>query len=338
AMGNDGKWYAIFGNGYNDSGSGEAQLFILDIEHGINNGWALDTNYWKISTGAGSTDDRYGLATPALADVDGNGTVDRVYAGDLQGNMWVFDFSANSPGSWGSAYLNGQDPTPLFTTPANQAITVKPVLARHPTIPISSSPDNSPNLMVLFGTGQYLVDGDKSSTNAQAFYGVWDNGTSARLAAHLIEQTFITNQGFTNRVLTSNQLDYETDYGWWITLPDSGERVVTSAIARHTEVFFNTFVPTTDPCSVGGYGYKFAVDMNTGGSPSEAVIDTNEDGEINESDNDGAGVIAAIQQDGYLPEPVFIEDLVFTGSVASKIKKLPFVPSGRFSWQELIKQ
>jgi type IV pilus assembly protein PilY1 len=336
AMANDGRWYAFVGNGYNDTGSGEAQLFMIDIEAGVDNAWNLNSNYFKFSTKVGTTADRNGLASPALADLDGNGTVDRIYAGDLKGNMWVFDLSDKLKSKWGAAYKQGSTPKPLFTTDSNRPITAKPVLAKHPTIPFQSSPSNAPNLMVFFGTGQYLVDGDKTSTDTDYFYGVWDKGDSERTTANLIDQTHLS--GFTNRVLSSNFVDYASKYGWRIALPDSGERAVTSPIARANEVFFNTFVPIVDPCTVGGYGYRYAVDMATGGAPEEPVVDYNKDGSIDSLDNEsGTGVITAIRQEGYLPEPVFIEDLVFTGAIANKIKQLPNVPSGRFSWQELIK-
>ncbi len=334
ALTNDERWVAIFGNGYNDSGDGEAKLFILDIKEGID-GWDAG-DYIEITTKEGSPDSRNGLASPALADIDGNGTVDRVYAGDLLGNMWVFDLSSANSDRWASAFKSGANPDPLFTTPGNQPLTAKPVLAKHPTIPFQTNPSNSPNLMVFFGTGQYLVDSDKSNTTAQAFYGVWDKGDDSLQETDLIEQTY--DPAYTARVLTRNFVDYSSDHGWRFDLPASGERSVTSPIARHDTVFFNTFIPQTDPCSVGGYGYKFAVDMTTGGSPLEPVIDINHDGEIDEDDNeDSDGVIVAIKQEGYLPEPVFIEDLVFTGKEASKVKKLPDIPFGRFSWQELIK-
>ncbi|HHJ13118.1 MAG TPA: hypothetical protein ENJ79_01895 [Gammaproteobacteria bacterium] len=335
ALANNGRWVAIFGNGYNDTGDGEAKLFILDIEAG-QDGWQPG-DYVEISTQVGDSSNRNGLATPALADIDGNGTVDRVYAGDLEGNMWAFDLSGNSSSSWDVAYSTSGSPAPLFTTQANQPITAKPVLAKHPTIPSQSSPSNAPNLMVYFGTGQYLVETDKSNTDTQSFYGVWDRGDKNLDIGNLVEQTFDTS--YTGRVLSRNFVDYSVKYGWRFDLPIAGERAVTSAVARADTVFFNTFIPVIDPCTVDGYGYKFAVDMVTGGSPKETVIDVNRDGVINNDDNEDGenGVIAAIRQDGYLPEPVFIEDLVFTGEVATKIKKLPDVPTGRFSWQELIK-
>ncbi len=334
ALANNGRWVAIFGNGYNDTGDGEAKLFILDIEAGLD-GWQAG-DYIEITTKAGSTSDRNGLATPALADVDGNGTVDRVYAGDLEGNMWAFDLSSSSSASWGIAYSDSGNPAPLFTTQANQPITAKPVLAKHPTIPDQSTPSNAPNLMVFFGTGQYLVESDKSSSATQSFYGVWDRGDKELDVSNLVEQTF--DSSYTHRVLTRNLVDYSSKYGWRFDLPVTGERSVTSPVARADAVFFNTFIPETDPCSAGGYGYKFAVDMVTGGSPEEAIIDINKDGVIDNNDNEAGvnGVVAATRQDGFLPEPVFIEDLAFTGEVATKIRKLPDLPTGRFSWLELI--
>ncbi|MDH3221624.1 MAG: PilC/PilY family type IV pilus protein, partial [Gammaproteobacteria bacterium] len=334
---NAGTWVAIFGNGYNDLGSGESSLFIVDIEKGSDGIWQAG-DYVKISTGAGDTVNRNGLATPALADVDGNGTVDRVYAGDLQGKVWAFDLSSSNQNMWNVAYKSGSTPIPLFTTPAGQPATAKPVLAKHPTVPDSTSPNNSPNIMVFFGTGQYLVDADKSTTGIQSFYGVWDKGDGSRDRSHLIEQTFDTS--FSVKVLTRNPVDYSIDYGWYFDLPETGERSVTSPIARADTVFFNSFVPVDDPCSVGGFGFKFAVDMATGGSPLEPTFDANNDGIIDENDMVTNGVqsstLVAVRQEGFLPEPVFIEDLAFTAETPTKVKALKNIPVGRFSWQELL--
>ncbi len=337
AMTNAGTWVAIFGNGYNDLGSGVGSLFIVDIEKGTDGTWAAG-DYRKISTGVGSTANRNGLTTPALADLDGNGTVDRVYAGDLRGNMWVFDMESNNESSWDVAYKQGSTPKPLFTTPANQPLTAKPVLAKHPTQPDSSSPSNAPNIMVYFGSGQYLADPDKTSTDVQSFYGVWDTGDDELLQSDLIEQTF--DGSFTVKVLTRNPVDYSIDHGWYFNLPESGERAVTSPIARADTVFFNSFVPVDDPCTVGGFGFKFAVDMTTGGSPLAPTFDANGDGVIDEYDTVSNGssdsTLVAVRQEGFLPEPVFIEDLAFTAETATKVKALKNIPVGRFSWQELI--
>jgi hypothetical protein len=70
------------------------------------------------------------------------------------------------------------------------------------------------------------------------------------------------------------------------------------------------------------------------------VIDSNNDGVIDDYDYQTGGgsqsTLAAVRQDGYLPEPVFIEDLAFTADQASKVKALKDIPTGRFSWLELL--
>ena len=80
--------------------------------------------------------------------------------------------------------------------------------------------------------------------------------------------------------------------------------------------------------------------METGGSPLEPTYDTNNDGEINELDLVTNGIrtstLAAIRQEGYLPQPVFLEDISITGEEAIKVKSLKNIPVGRFAWQELL--
>ena len=48
-----------------------------------------------------------GLAAPRPLDVDGNGTADVVYAGDLLGNFWKFDLTRADPARWGVADWGG---------------------------------------------------------------------------------------------------------------------------------------------------------------------------------------------------------------------------------------
>ena len=334
---NNGRWVAVFGNGYNDIGSGEAQLFIVDIAGGADGSWDAG-DIIKISTGSGTALDRNGLATPALADLDGNGTVDRVYAGDLKGQLWAFDLSDPIASSWGIA-----GGAPLFTTINNKPITSKPAIAKHPTQ--SDDGTNAPNVMVYFGSGQYLVDADKTSVVLNHFYGVWDRGSNNLNNGNLVQQTyesgFIDASGEFVRVLSDNPVNYTGgQFGWYFKLPLSGERSVTNPVLRGGIVFFNSFVPVDDPCSVGGFGFRFAVKMENGGSPDKVIADYNKDGVLNDSDKATNGpktdVIAAIRQEGYLPEPVFIEDISFTGETPSKVVKLRNLPRGRFSWQELI--
>ena len=332
AMANNGQWVAIFGNGYNDLGDGEAKLFILDIEAGVDGTWAAG-DYKVITTGSGSAADRNGLATPRLADIDGNGTVDRVYAGDLKGQMWTFDMDDASPVFWtipGSA--------PLFTTVGGLPITSKPVLAKHPTEPDSGT--NYPNVMVFFGSGQYLTNADKSTTDLNYFYGVWDQGSNSLTNGDLVRQNY-DNTYDPYRVLTNNPVNYAGgDDGWYFDLRDTGERSVVAPAVRGDLVLFNTFVPESDPCSSGGYGWRFAVDLATGGSPLEAASDTNGDGVIDANDavNNGTddAFIAATSEDGFLSDDAFIGEYAYASDKKKEVPPFDKIPTGRFGWQELI--
>jgi len=85
------EWVAIFGNGY-DSVNGEAVLYILGVD---------GTVIRKIHTQVTGCN---GLSTPALVDIDWDGMVDYVYAGDLKGNLWKFDLTNSDSSKWDSAY------------------------------------------------------------------------------------------------------------------------------------------------------------------------------------------------------------------------------------------
>jgi type IV pilus assembly protein PilY1 len=115
----NGKWVAIFGNGYNNtnpdgkvSTTGNAALYIVDLQTG--------SLIRKITTGVGMSADPLGtsrpngLSTPAVVDVEGDNVADYVYAGDLFGNLWKFDVTSSNPSSWGVAYTVSSKPAPLF--------------------------------------------------------------------------------------------------------------------------------------------------------------------------------------------------------------------------------
>ncbi|MBW2482105.1 MAG: hypothetical protein JRF38_19110 [Deltaproteobacteria bacterium] len=148
-------WVVIFGNGYN-SANGHAVLFILDPANG---------NLLKrIDTGVG---DCNGLSTPTAVDVDYNDTVDYVYAGDLKGNLWKFDLTADDYNQWDVAYYDSVTPKPLFQAQSGQPITTKPSVMFH---------CEKNGYMVTFGTGRYLGLDDLADTNVQSVYGIWDYG------------------------------------------------------------------------------------------------------------------------------------------------------------------
>lgn len=346
AMMNDGRWAAILSSGYNDAGvDPQAHLFIVFLEGGLDGTWTEGTDYIKIATNEPTAlaGDPNGLSAPAVADLDGDGDADRVYAGDLFGNLWVFDVSAANTGSWDVAYKQGGNSRPLFTTAANQPITIKPEISLHPTQPIT--PQNEPNVMVYFGTGQYLTDADKTSTDTQSFYGVWDSGTRSLDRSNLQEQTF--EPGFVDdAVVTDNPVNWDNQYGWYIDLPVSGERVVVNANLRGGVVFFNTLVPTNNPCDSGGTGFQVVIDMETGGRPDFAAFDFNNDAVIDDSDLVSSDTLEDVPpsrerfESGAPTESTFLGNREYTGGSDGTLEIRDVVPpggldTGRLSWQEL---
>ena len=295
--GNSVRWGVVVGNGYNDLGSGEAKLFILFLENGLDGTWTAGSDYIEISTGVGTTSDRNGLSTPAVIDVDGDGLADRAYAGDLRGNMWAFDLSGSNTNSWEVAYKQGNTPKPLFTAPANQQITAIPVIVRNKQIPTASS--NSPNTLVMFGTGQYLVTSDISNTSLQSMYGIWDAGDRELTRSDLVEQVIgvgSSTGGVFGRTLTDNSVDYQYSHGWFMDLPDSGERVVTDAVIRGDLIFFNSMIPDMNPCESGGRGWLMVAKWKNGGHPSEVSFDLNNDLALDPLDTIGGEAAAGVEQ------------------------------------------
>ena len=312
----DGKWVAIFGNGYNSSGSnsagvastGHAVLFIVDVRTG-----ALIK---KIDTQVGSTGTPNGLATPAVVDVDGDGIVDYVYAGDLQGNMWKFDVTSSAEGSWGIPYLDASSkPKPLFTAndgsaspgPYAQPITERPQVGFGPA---------GTGLIVLFGTGKFIEASDRTVDTAnprpQTFYGIFDPNTGVTATdtvsgrGKLTQQTILAEQSVTVtgtdasgnpvtypynvRVVSSNSIDLTstTGRGWYLDLVSphgyEAEKSISDPILRNGKVIFTTTIPDADPCAYGGRSWLMEMDAMTGSDLSYSPFDLNYDKKFNDQD------------------------------------------------------
>ena len=346
---NNGTWAAIFGNGYNNtvadsyvSSTGNAVLYIVDLQTG-----ALIK---KIDTGVGcgtcTTTPPNGLATPTVNDADGNGTADFVYAGDLQGNLWKFDISGSTPGTWKVAYSGA----PLFTakdgsgTP--QPITAAPDVVAHPS-------GASYGYMILFGTGKYLETTDLADTSSQTFYGIQDNGVAVggRASGQLVAQTVTavtTISGNTYRSISNNAVNWTggTVHGWYLDLPSSGERAVSDSITQDKIVKFTTMIPSTVVCSYGGTGYLMELDLSTGGAISTPTLDVNGDGIIDSADWVGApgNYPGGMALNGGLPSGVRTQDnppqkyrnkiINLTNGTTETVKnKMSTI--GRTSWHEI---
>ncbi len=359
--GSNNRWVAIFGNGYNDTSAdaddGDARLFILFLDGGLDGTWTPGTDYIEIATGIGTTADRNGLSTPTLVDTDGNGTVDRVYAGDLEGNMWAFDLSDSDSSNWESAYKLASTPKPLFTAKDSggtaQPITTQPTVVDHPTV--ATGGGNTPNLMILFGTGQYIVEGDKTSTGVQSYYGVWDKGTKELDRTDLGSQTTAAATS-TARVLTDNTVAYSgggAKEGWYYDFDSTsspvsgelGERVVTKSIVYDEQyLLYYTTVPSIEPCDSGGNSWLMVHKIENGGRPSDVIFDADENGSLDDyldvsgtdiavSGGRSTGITAGDTLGEYLYDSSTDSDT--PGKRVLKRADSAETEEGRLSWEEL---
>ena len=250
---NSGEPAVIIGNGYMNSGSGHAVLYIVNANTGalIN---AIDTS-------SGSAASPNGLSSPAVYDSNGDGKPDFAYAGDIDGNVWKFNLTTYSSSL-------------LFTTSPAQAITSAPVVRAHP----------NGGQMVVFATGRILSSGDESDASVHYAYGIWDGAPVANNA--LLTQTFSSSTYGTGavRTVTSNTPNWTdgsgNDYGWKIALPP-GERVVGE------KPFYNNgriYFLSTNPTVGTGENWLNELVFNTGGSPSSPIFDLNQDGSFDNLD------------------------------------------------------
>jgi type IV pilus assembly protein PilY1 len=285
----------IMANGYeSDFADGAASaknstLFVIKADDGT---------VLKKITATGGT----GLSAPAGLDVEGDGVLDYVYAGDDSGKVWRFDLTPNDIGVEG-----GSAPAPVLIFDAG---TTKPVIQR-PAITQVKSADGTSIVgnLVIFGTGRLLKDADRTDTTVQTMYAVLDKmatGATALVASSsLVERSLESKtilpsadtsirSGTFRKVSPTPELDLSSDtntsLGWFVNFPTSSERLITSPMLLSDRLMFGTAIPlTTEKCSSGS-GWLMALNPLTGsvakGSRSRELsfIDVKLDGKSNSSD------------------------------------------------------
>jgi type IV pilus assembly protein PilY1 len=282
------KWYAAVASGYdnyatdgtgNFSATGAGALFLLDLSKPSATAWQRDVNYYKIVLPVGGTitDVTIGnaLSTPA-AFRGPQGEAQYLYAGDIQGNVWKFDFTS-SPPPWSETNALAFTQKPLFTAinaeNKRQPITIEPT--------IGSAAGGG--IRVLVGTGKFIENADlvPSTYINQSIYGLWDDGNSnagSKIASrsNLQPRTATTATGGEITV-TGSSFVYGNSTGqkkgWYFDFPNSGstgtitgsgERQVTNMLLFAGDLYFNSLIPTADVCGNSGGGNSCVLNSKTG--------------------------------------------------------------------------
>jgi type IV pilus assembly protein PilY1 len=263
----DGKWVVIVSSGYNNNvggGDGQGYLYILDAVTG--------NIIRRIATGSGTALSPSGLAkiTGWVTNSNVDNTVLAVYAGDLDGNMWRFDLDSTSGGYNGVVKL--AQAVDLAGVP--QPITIKPSLGE-------VNVNNVLYRVVLFGTGKFIEDADKTDTTTKnTVYALRDtlSVTSGTVIPSVLDSAKVIRRQFTAGVLATERKvvaatgpKWDTDSGWRIELPDTGERVNVDGKLQLGTYFVASNVPNNDTCTSGGYSYLNSLDYRDGSEVSSAT-------------------------------------------------------------------
>lgn len=331
---NNGDMGVIVSNGLNSSGD-RAALLIYRLEDG--------ELLAEIDTGVGTPADPNGLFGPTTRDLDGNGTVDLVFAGDLHGNLWKFDVSSVSASAWSNtsnrmAMFKAQD-----GAGNRQPITSAPAVARDPS---------TYDLWVFFGTGRFFTEGDVADKKVQSLYGLKIGDSEINRATELQKRQIVI-AGYRDGVPVRGfeaPSELTGSRGWYIDLKTppapgtaEGERIVSDAQVVANVLITSSIMSSADPCLPGGKGFVNALDAFTGASLGASFFDLDGDGDFTDEviGPDGLPIGSVDLGVGMPTLSTLIGKLLgvggSTGTTEDVHINLP-TTSGRVSWREIIRE
>ena len=262
------RWVAFIGGGFDpDEKGGDANIgrafFVIDIKTG--------EIIWQFSYDPGDAVKKWMKhsfpASPTAIDTNFDGYVDKVYIGDLGGQMWIFDVSFNEPTTKSNSLWSGKR---LFT--AKKEASEKHKIYYQPAVAF----DKNGAPWVFFGTGDREDPKDLNSER-ERFYAVKDDG-SVKVDG---SGDHPLNEGDLADLIGSGKNDFDpvAGKGWYITLakvpPDDPgessakkqlEKVLAKPAVFNRLIYFTTYTAESgDLCAVAGTSKEYVVEYLSGG-------------------------------------------------------------------------
>jgi len=280
----NGDFAIVFGNGlYSQNGNAGVFVVLIDRSDGATR------TYYLNAAASSVVGKKNGIVHVTPMDIDTDGMVDYLYAGDVQGNVWRFDVTAADPNAWRGVER-------VFSTPNKQPITTAVVA--------SVVADEDRNFLMLgFGTGRVWPlespEAPQYVRGAQSIYGLWDSNfqrwnqkSSFQLAtshplpanAQLQRQTVdtpVVHDGVHYRTGKSQEpcwLDQplkspctvSNHWGWEYQLPapalGENEQVVSNPVLFGGNMLVNTITPKKNT------GYTMVFNLRTGTPPNRGFF------------------------------------------------------------------
>ena len=249
------KWVIFIGGGYDNTR--QDSLPVSNPTNGDTHGkgiYVVDVLtgnlIWKY-TQTNNAQMKYSIPSDiARIDTYGAGRVDRLYMGDMGGQLWRFDIGDPDPANWTAKRIfNANDPLP------SAGVDMRKIF--YPP-DVSLEKDNYGNYeLLLFGTGDR--EHPKNTAVADRLYTLKDrNSGSVLKESNLVDVTEdLLQSSSTSAEEKQSILDnLKTASGWYIRLnPNSGEKCLAPPLVFYGVSYFSTFTPligsVSDPCFVG---------------------------------------------------------------------------------------
>ena len=250
-LGADEKWVAFISGGYDENQDNDPvtandtkgrAVYVVDVLTG--------SRIWSYSY-ANDTQMKYCIPSDiARVDTDGNGYIDRLYVGDIGGQVWRFDV--------GDSGLTGK-----IIFDSNFGESVKRKIFYPPDVTLEKGNYE----MIFLGTGDR--EHPKDPTKVDRLYAIKDKNPSSPLKESNLYDA-------TEDLLQTGEVSVElsklnASEGWYIKLNQNlGEKSLSNSTLFYGVVYYTTFQPTfdptgNDPCFLNeGIARLYAVDYKTG--------------------------------------------------------------------------
>jgi type IV pilus assembly protein PilY1 len=253
-------WVAILSSGYNNitgPNAGKGVVFVVDIKTG--------KLLHKFITTDGDAGTPIGLANlevfvPDVTDFTGT----EIYGGDLLGNVWRFDITADSAPA--STY-----PTSgvKFAQLRDSSNTPQPIT----TYPIPYTDPVTGTRFVAVGTGKLLNTADLTDSQRQTFYNFRDGSVFVPKTTGLP----LARGNLTEITRSTVATDVSSSVNGWyqeLVAPASNqpaERIIKAPYAALGTLLVFTITPTNDVCSPGAFGTAYGRNGLSGNSIIDPV-------------------------------------------------------------------
>jgi type IV pilus assembly protein PilY1 len=248
----------------NPKGRGVYAIEIATLNNGVPDFTHSGTKIWGYtygtctasSTAKCSTSMKFSVLSEITAlDTDNDGYADRLYVGDVGGRIWRFDVGYSSTNDWDARRIFSLSPG------AGRKFFYKP-----------SAIMESNYAMLFIGSGDREHPLNRDTNQIDRFYALKDLGqTTPKMEGDLTDVTLDELQTSTDTsVIQGIMTSLNSSYGWFMMLPNTGEKVLASPTVFNKVAYFTTYTPNStvsaDPCNPGNLGIArlYALDYMTG--------------------------------------------------------------------------